>query len=287
VREFLEGLDPGVRDEVEGVCMAVAGPIEDGVCHLPNLGWTLDAHRFGTEIGFAAATLINDFEAVGHGVLFLEADGYASLQEGRGRERAPIAVLGPGTGLGQGFLLWEQSGYRVHASEGGHGDFAPRTDLEWGLAEHLRAHFGHASWERVLSGPGLVEIYRYLAAFGFAPEAKPVVDELTSGVPPEVISRHGLQRTDRLSEQALEIFVSALGAQAGNLALTVEATGGVWIAGGIAPRLLTKLQEGSFMAAFRNKGRLSDLLEGVPVRVILDGRVGLKGAARVAAGRRT
>jgi glucokinase len=129
----------------------------------------------------------------------------------------------------------------------------------------------------------LVEAYRYLASAGFAPESTAVVDELASGVPAEVISRHGMERTDRLSEQALEIFVSALGTQAGNLALTLEATAGVWIAGGIAPRILPKLQEGPFMTAFRKKGRLSEMLEDVPVRVVLDGRVGLKGAARVAA----
>jgi glucokinase len=173
--------------------------------------------------------------------------------------------------------------YRVQASEGGHADFAPLTETQWRLAEHLRERYGHASWERVVSGPGLVAVYRFLAEQDPRAESRQVRNELESGDAPAVVSRHGTRGTDTLCAEAMELFMSALGALAGNVALTVEAYGGVYIAGGIAPQIVDALRDGPFLDAFRAKGRLSDLLETVPVRVVLDERVGLRGAARVAA----
>ena len=284
IREYLDGRQPSIDDDLEGVCVAIAGPIRDGVCRVPNLGWTIEVDRFGTDVGLPSATLINDFEAIGYGVPLLEPKDYAELQAGAGRARAPIAIIGPGTGLGQAFLIWEGAAYRVRASEGGHADFAPRTALEWALTGHLGERFGHASWERVISGPGLVEIYGFLAATEFAAEATSVREELATEDRASVISRHGMEGTDELCVKALHMFVSAFGAQAGNLALTLAAYGGVYLAGGIAPRILKKLEDGSFMDAFLGKGRLSGLLAGIPVRVILDERIGLRGAARVASG---
>lgn len=179
-------------------------------------------------------------------MLTLDDADYEEVQTAAPKERAPVAVLGPGTGLGHAFLTWENGSYRVRASEGGHADFAPRTDVEWQLAERLRSLYGHASWERV------------------------------------VISRHGIGGTDPLCSRAMKIFISSLGALAGNLALTLESYGGVYIAGGIAPRIVSALRTGPFLDAFRAKGRMSELLEGIPLRVVLDDRVGLRGAARVA-----
>lgn len=285
VRAFLERLDGARVEAIEGVCLAMAGPVKDGTCRLPNLGWTVEEEALGEAIGFPGVRLLNDFEAVGHGVLALGPDACATLQEGQARPRAPMVVVGPGTGLGQGFLLWEGDRYQVHPSEGGHADFAPRTRREWALAHHLRAKYGHASWERVVSGPGLAETYRFLADSGFSHESPEVRTEMDEGDPTEVVARLGLEGSDPICREALEIFVSALGAQAGNLVLTFEAEGGVYLAGGMAPRLLEALRGSTFMEAFRRKGRLSRLVEDVPVRVVLDERVGLKGAARVAAGR--
>jgi glucokinase len=284
VREFLDGMNPGDAEMPSGACVAIAGPIKNGICEVPNLGWTLEVDGFAAEAGVEGATLINDFEAIGHGVPFLRSTDYAELQSGAGRTRAPIAILGPGTGLGHAFLIWEGGGYRVLPSEGGHADFAPRNDVEWALAEHLRSRFGHASWERVVSGPGLVETYSFLAARESDAESASVREELVSSSDPAgVISRLAMSGSDRLCIRALDTFVSALGAQAGNMALTLEAYGGVYLAGGIAPKILTRLEEPSFLEALRGKGRVSSLLERVPVRVILDDEIGLKGAARVAA----
>jgi len=282
VREYLEtrSLAPG---DLDGMCIAVAGPIRDGTLHVPNLGWTVDTGRFAGDVGVPGATLINDFAAIGHGVLTLDGSKYEEIQVGTAKEEAPVAVLGPGTGLGHAFLMWEAGAYRVYPSEGGHVDFAARSETEWALAAHLREQYGHASWERVVSGPGLLDVYRFLAERDPGSESRTVRQEIDSGDGPAVISRHGVGRTDALCSQALDLFVSSLGTVAGNVALTLEAYGGVYIAGGIAPRIVVALKAGSFLDAFRAKGRVSDLLDGIPIRVVLDERVGLRGAARVAA----
>lgn len=283
VHEYLEARGLSASEDLDGLCVAVAGPIRDGTLRVPNLGWTLDVERFAHDVGFPGATLLNDFAAIGHGVLALSDADWAVLQPGTPRDGAPITVLGPGTGLGHAYLVWEGGSYRVETSEGGHADFAPRTETEWALAEHLRETYGHASWERVVSGPGLLNVYRFLAARAPSEESASLREELEAGDAPAVISRHGARKTDALCTQALEVFMSALGALAGNLALTIEAYGGVYVAGGIAPQIVDALRAGPFLEAFSAKGRLSTLLEGVPVRVVLDDLVGLRGAARVAA----
>lgn len=270
-------------DDLDGVCVAVAGPIRDGTLRVPNLGWTIDVDGFEEEVGIPGATLINDFVAIAHGVLTLDDAEYEELQRGSTRNRAPVAVLGPGTGLGHAFLVWQDGAYRVQPSEAGHADFAPRTEMECALAQHLRERYGHASWERVVSGPGILDIYRFLAERDPGSESDEVRRELESGDGPAAVSRHGTRGSDPLSARAMEIFMSSLGALAGNLALTLEAYGGVYVAGGIAPRIVDALRDGPFLDAFRAKGRMSELLEGIPVRVVLDERVGLRGAARVAA----
>ncbi len=218
-------------------------------------------------------------------MLALRDADWAELQRGTAKDREPITVLGPGTGLGHAYLVWEEGAYRVQPSEAGHADFAPRSEIQWALAEHLRQTHGHASWERVVSGPGLLDVYRFLAERDPGAESAAVRQEVESGDGPAVVSSHGAEKTDPLCARALEIFMSALGALAGDLALTIEAYGGVYIAGGIAPQIVDALRNGPFVDAFRSKGRLSELLEGIPVRVVLDDKIGLKGAARVAAER--
>lgn len=285
-----DGLGPIVREfcaradaDPERACFGVPGPVVDEECRTPNLPWTINAHRLAQEIGIARTRLINDFEAIGYGLGQLDPGDLATLQEGRSAPHGPRALLGGGTGLGEALLLWEGDGYRVHSSEGGHADFAPRDVLQWGLLEFLHGQYKHVSYERVLSGPGLLNIYRYLVKRGLALEVSEVQAEMARGDPAAVISRHALAGTDAACAKALNIFISVYGAEAGNLALKVLATGGVYLAGGIAPRILDKLQSGTFILAFRQKGRLSAMLANIPVHVILNPRVGLLGAAAVAA----
>jgi glucokinase len=284
------GLAPIVRrfsEEAGGrpdrACFGIACPVVGEDCTAPNLPWTINARQLAVEIGIPGTIIMNDFVAVGYGIELLVPSDLATLQEGAPTPQGPIALMGAGTGLGQGFLLWEGDHYRVLASEGGHGDFAPSGELQSGLLQSLRRQFGRVSWERLVSGPGIANLYQYLLTSAVAPEQSTVHDEMTREDPTAVIIRHGLAKTDCLSHRALDLFGEIFGAQAGNLALTVVSTGGVYLAGGIAPRMVDRLREGPFLTAFRNKGRMSDLLSRIPVHVIMNPNVGILGAAAVAA----
>jgi glucokinase len=265
----------------ERACFGIACPVMGDDCTAPNLPWTVNARDLAAEIGIPHTTIINDFVAIGYGVELLGPADLATLQEGQPEPHGSIALIGAGTGLGQGFLVWSGNRYRVLPSEGGHGDFAPRGKLQNGLLQFLDQEFGRVSWERVLSGPGIVSAYRYLRALGAAPEQDTVRVEMEREDPAVVVSRHALAGTDCLSDRTLDLFCEILGAQAGNLALTVVATGGVYLAGGIAPRIVERLKSGGFIAAFRDKGRMSELVSRIPVRVIMSPFVGLLGAAAV------
>lgn len=288
-RDF-PGLTPLVRAFLAEVgmtpsraCFGIACPIVDGRCRPTNLSWSVDLETLPAEIGIPHATVINDLAAVGYGLKHLAADDLVTLQEGVPDEKGAIAIVAAGTGLGQAFLTWDGEDYRVHHSEGGHASFSARNDVEWELARSLAHRFGPVSWEHVVSGPGLVRIYRHLAAQAPAADRSLIEAEMESEDPAAVISRHALAGSDALCVRALDTFVSAYGAQAGNLALTIMATGGVYVAGGIAPRIVEKLTDGRFMSAFRDKGRLPLFLARVPVRVVVNRGVGLIGAASVAA----
>ena len=257
---------------------AIAGPVENGTAHLPNLGWDVDAGSLARETGIADTRLLNDFGAVGHAIPLMQPGDLAELQQGRRHEHAPIAIIGAGTGLGQGFLVWTGERYRVCGSEGGHADFAARSDVESELHAWLRERYGRVSCERVISGTGLVNIYRFLAHAGFAREQPAVQAAMAQRDPAAVITELGLNGTDLLCVKALDLFASAYGAQAGNLALTVHA-GAVYLAGGIAPKILPKLGDGGFIQAFRDKGRFGEMMSRIPVYAILNPQVGLLGAA--------
>lgn len=276
VRAFLEPESPSP----EAASFAVAGPATGDAYRLPNLGWEIRDAELAESLGIPRLRVLNDFDAIGHGLACLEEEEVATLQEGRPRSRAPIAVLGAGTGLGAAYLTWCGSGYRVHSSEGGHAGFAPGDAFECDLLLWLARRYGRASWERVLSGPGLVDLYRFLRERGEAPEREEVGRAMAAGDPAEVISEHALAEEDPLSGLALDRFVAALGRLAGDLSLFFQAEGGLYLAGGIAPKILPRLLDGPFLEAFRGKGRLRDLVERVPVRVILNTDVGLLGAAR-------
>ena len=279
VRRFCEEIE----SRPDRACFGIACPVVGDDCAAPNLPWTINARKLAEEIEIPRTAIINDFVAVGYGIEMLGPPDLTTLQEGSPTPQGPIALIGAGTGLGQGFLLWEGDRYRVLPSEGGHGDYAPRGELQTGLLGFLRRRFDRVSWERLLSGAGLVNLYNYLLASGQSLELASVRSEMEKEDPAAVIARHGLARTDALSDRALDLFCEILGAQAGNLALTVIATGGVYLAGGIAPRIVERLKSGPFLTAFRDKGRLSGLLSRIPLHVIMNPNVGLLGAAAVAA----
>lgn len=288
-----DALEPIVRDFVSGLsrvpdraCLGVPGPVVEGKTVLTILGWEADELALAEAAGVPGLRILNDFEAVARSVPLLAGDDLATLQQGRppgsGARSKPVAVVGAGTGLGHAYLTWEGEWVRVHASEGGHVDFAPRTPLEWELRRYLAARHGRVSCERVVSGPGLMNVYRFLADSGWAPEASEVREEMAEQDPAGVISGRGMEGSDPLCEKALDLFVSCYGTRVGDVALVLRSEGGIFLAGGIAPRILPKLRDGSFLRAFLDKGRLRPLLEQVPVRVILNSRAGLLGAAAFA-----
>ena len=247
-------------------CFAVAGPVSGNRADMTNLPWTLDGHALTVELGFPVR-LINDFEAVGYGIDALAESDLETLQAGEPQPQGVRAVLGAGTGLGEGFMVWQGDGYQVFPSEGSHADFAPADERQEGLLHYLREKYGHVSWERVVSGPGLADIYAYLGGG----EAEPAV-----------IAEAALAGSDGAAAGALDIFVSGYGAEAGNLALKLLPKGGLYVAGGIAPKILTKMKSGGFMGAFLAKGRFGSLLATIPVHVVKNPNVGLLGAALAA-----
>jgi glucokinase len=231
----------------------------------------------GKHLNIPAVRLVNDFQAVGYGIDALADDDFLTLQAGEPAPRGPRAILGAGTGLGTCIAYWAGDHYETVASEGGHADFAPADKTQLRLWHCLHEKYGHVSWERLVSGPGLVNIFQCLRH-----DCEPG-DALAQALadaddPAAVISRFALEHRDPLAGQALDLFVTLYGAQAGNLALTVLATGGVYVAGGIAPKIRDALTNGRFLQAFTAKGRMGGLLQQIPVRVVLNPQVGLLGA---------
>lgn len=263
-------------------CLALAAPRDGNRWRFPNLDWTVERDALREETGLETLVLCNDFDAVAHSIDRLDPKDLAELRPGRAEARAPRAFLGAGTGLGVAFSVWSEGRHRVVSSEGGHVDFAPRSEREQKLLAFLRQRHDHVSYERVLSGSGIEAIYRALARDRTAVVSQTVLRRFESEDPAAVVSELGLKGADPLCTEALDVFASVYGAQAGNLALLVEARGGVYIAGGIAPRILAKLRDGSFVRAFETKGRVSDLLKAIPVHVVTREDVGLLGAAVVA-----
>lgn len=264
----------------ERACFGIAGPILQGRVRTPNLPWSVDAVELARLLKMPAVELINDLEANAFGIDLLEADDMVVLNRGVPDPAGTIAVVSAGTGLGEALAYWDGSAHRPLRSEGGHADFAPRTELETELLLFLRAEHGRVSTERVVSGPGLRNIYRFLRDSRHIAESPAVAVAMQQGDPSAAISRAALAGECPLCEQTLDIFVSLYGAEAGNVALRGLATGGVYLGGGIAPKIIERLKGPGFMLAFTAKGRLSPLLENIPVRVILNDRTALLGAAR-------
>ena len=279
VKEFL------TRARVRPVraCFGVAGPVLNDRSQATNLPWVIDARTLTRTLGLRAVSLINDLEAMAYGALTLPPSAFAVLKRGAAQPHGAIAVIAAGTGLGEAALIWDGRRYRAVPSEGGHADFAPRNELEVALLRSLAKRFGHVSYERILSGPGKVAIYRFLKTSGRGTESARVAAQLAAEDDPSpLISELALSGRSALCAKTLDLFVSIYGAEAGNVALKVLARGGVYIGGGIAPSILPKLKSGAFIRAFTDKGRLKPLLSRIPVRVILEEKAALYGAAHYA-----
>jgi glucokinase len=249
------------------------------------LPWTVDASCLAGELKLPSAMLINDLEANAWGIPSLAESDLVALNRVKGTPVGNQGVISAGTGLGEAGLYWDGKGYDVFACEGGHCDFAPRTELEIELFRYLAARFGHVSYERIVSGPGLVNVYRFMRDTGCGEEPPWLTEELAHNDQAAVISRNAVVGKSVLAEHALDLWISIYGAEAGNLALKLMATGGIYLGGGIAPQLIAKLSGTLFMQAFVSKGRMQPLLESIPVRVIRNDKIALYGAARYAVAR--
>jgi glucokinase len=266
----------------EKACFGVAGPVRAGRVETSNLPWVIESERLASELKIRSAVLINDLEANAWGIPVLEPDDVACLNQVKTPPVGNQAVIAAGTGLGEAGMYWDGSRHQVFAGEGGHVEFAPRNELEIDLLRYLMTRFGHVSTERVLSGPGLVNIFRFLRDTGHGTEPKWLTEQMQESDPAAAISRAAMEGSCALCAQSLDMFVSIYGAEAGNLALKTMATGGVFLGGGIAPKILAKLTGPLFMHAFFDKGRMQSLLEAIPVKVIKNDRLALLGAARCA-----
>jgi glucokinase len=290
VREFLraQNLDAG---KIIASCFGVAGAVTDNIARLTNVPWLVDIDELAETMGLANCVLINDLQALGYAVPVLEPDELAVLQQGVASPRGNAAVIAAGTGLGEAMLHNIDGRFVPAASEGGHADFAPRTPREVKMTAALMRIFDHVSVEHVVSGPGLVNIYQFTHdSFGSAPSATPssvVPARLCAGVGvvrdpadlPARISESAMEERCPLCMEALDIFVDAYGSESGNLALRYVATGGVYVGGGIAPKILPAIESGPFLEGFRGKGLMTDFVATVPVSVILNPDAGLLGAA--------
>jgi glucokinase len=270
------------RLPIECAGFGIAGPVKHGRCEATNLPWVVDVRQLADQLGTASVALINDLEANAYGVAALEPSDFVMLNRGAPDADGNAAIIAAGTGLGEAGFYWDGKALRPFACEGGHTDFAPRNEREIGLLRYLLSRFARVSYERVLSGPGLYNIYQFLRDTGHGEEPAWLTDALRHQDPAAVISQAALAGKCSLCEQTLELFVSLYGAETGNLALKVMATGGIYIGGGIAPKIIEKLRGPTFMQAFIDKGRMRPLLEAMPVRVILNDRTALLGAARCA-----
>ena len=280
VRKFLDVH----KQTPDAACFGLPGAVVNGRVETANLPWVVDTRHMAAELGLEQVHLINDLYANAHGIALLAESDFVVLNPGIAHPAGNRALISAGTGLGEAGLYADAEGvYHPFPSEGGHTDFGPRTDLEVELLRYLLGRFEHVSYERVLSGPGLHNVYEFLRDTGRGEEPAWLAEQIGKGDPSAAISKSALEGTSDICVQALDIFVSLYGAEAGNLTLKMLATGGIYVGGGIAPKIIRKLSGPAFMKAFTGKGRLGGTLKDVPVRVITNDKTALLGAGRVAA----
>ena len=282
-----EFLSHAQYDELAAACFGVAGPVADGQATVTNLPWTVSEARLVSTLGIPRISLMNDVQALGCSIGTLDGSYLETINEGRAVSGGAMAVIAPGTGLGEAILLWGGSSYRCHPSEGSHADFAPADELQVGLLRHVGRKHGHVSWERVCSGIGIVNLYDYLNSTGEYEEPDWLKEKIadTDDPVPEIF-RGALDTNPpvKLCTDTVNMFVSILGAEAGNLALKALASGGLYIGGGLAREAAQIISSGLFMEAFTGKGRLGGLLRDIPVHIVLNPRASLMGAAAVGLG---
>ncbi len=269
--------------QVEHAAFGIAGPVRQQRVEATNLPWVIDAAALKSELVTADVFLLNDLEANTYGIFELAPSDFAIINAGAPADGGNIAVISAGTGLGEAGATWDGSRFVVYATEGGHTDFAPRDELEIELLLYVQKRLGgRVSYERLLSGPGIYTIYQFLRDTKRGAEEKWLREEMQHGDPSAIVSQHGLNGKSELCVHTLDLFVKLYGAESGNLALKMMATRGVFVGGGIAPKILPKMQSGAFMQAFAEKGRFENLLRSIPVRVLLNDQAALLGAARFA-----
>ena len=300
LREFIETakINLGELPSLSAACFGIAGPVRDRRSQLTNLGWSFDSDRLAEEFNIANVSLINDFVAVGYGVLGLQPHDLHTLQDGRVVERSPIGVIGAGTGLGEAYLGWNGDRYEVYPTEGGHTDFAPRNALEIELLQYLQKRHDRVSVERVASGTGIVAIYQFLRDRQTSDESAELAEkvrlweagdlnvDVAAAIANAALTNLGINsetNLDHIATQTMQMFVAAYAAEVGNLALKLIPNGGLYIAGGIAPKILPLLQDGTFLQILKSKGRISPVLDDIPIHIVLNPEVGLIGAMLFAA----
>ena len=275
VSEFLEG------KKVEKACFGIAGPVHAGQCKATNLPWLVDSSQIRQHLQIPSVFLINDLEANAYGIQVLKKEDFFLLQKGVEQE-GNQALIAAGTGLGEAGMIWDGKKHRPFACEGGHADFAPRNELEIELFLYLKKKYQHVSYERLLSGPGLLSLFQFLIDTKKETLSDTLREEMKKGDPIKIISEWGCKNKDEACIRALNWFISIYGAEAGNTALKFLALGGFYIGGGIAPKILEKMKQSAFCTSFQDKGRFKDLLASIPIWVILNDHAALLGAAHYA-----
>jgi glucokinase len=266
----------------EAVCFGVAGPVLNGKATLTNLSWDINSGELATQIGVKEVQLINDLEATAYGLALLDEKDTMLLHKGGDQPSGNAAVIAPGTGLGEAGLFWDGKLFHPFATEGGHSDFAPRNTFDFELYEYLQNQFGHVSWERLVCGPGIVTIYQFLRDEKKRAEPAWLAEKINTGDAAAIISQHILQSD--LCKETMHHFVRYLAYESANLVLKMKATGGLFIGGGIAPKIADLIMNEQFSLSYCSSGRLNSLLEKVPVKIILNPQTALLGAAYYAAG---
>jgi len=275
VARFLEEHDI----PVQYACFGIAGPVHNGSCNVTNLPWEVRESRLKARFKFKRVQLINDLTATAFSIPYLKKNELYTLNKGRAQRNGHLALIAPGTGLGESIAVFDKCRYIPLPSEGGHVDFAPNNEKEVGLWRYLKKKYGHVSLERVLSGQGLSDIHSFLVNSGPDSELRLILKKMNDADPAVIISEEALKGKIKSCKTALDIFVSILGGATGNLALTGMTTGGIYLGGGIPPKILPKLKDDTFLSSFTDKGRFKGLLEKMPVYVILNDKAALLGAA--------